>query len=201
MPGRDPDRNRQAVTYLAHYDHVGFGEPEEGDAIWNGFIDNASGTAVVLELARIWESVRPAHPVLFLFTSAEEQGLLGANWFVHRPPVKLDRIKAVINIDGGFPPGDIRSWNLAASPSFRSAQKTASRMEKNGHEVMLRPLSPDSDHWPFHKAGIPALFLYPSRQADSDHIHTPDDEWQDDFPFEGLRLYAEMALLLGQSLQ
>lgn len=74
-----------------------------GDSIWNGFIDNAAGCAMLLEIARAMAHDPPPRSVAFLFVTAEEQGLLGSNWFVYDPPVPLDRIRAVLNLDAGAP--------------------------------------------------------------------------------------------------
>lgn len=200
LPGTDPDRSDRAMIYLAHYDHVGFGQPAGADSIWNGFTDNASGTAALLEIARVLHEDPPPYSVLFLFTTAEEQGLLGATWFLHRPPLSLDRIDLAINIDGGIPPADISQWTLAAPPGQEWIAGAVGEMADDGWTLQRRPLTSDSDHWPFHRADIPAFFLYPGSQADSRFIHTAEDEWRKDFPFAGLVRYAEAARQLGRIL-
>lgn len=201
LPGSDPNLAQNIVVFLAHYDHVGFGEPAEGDSIWNGFVDNASGTAMLLELARVLSSHPPSYSVLFLFTSAEEQGLLGANWFVHNTPVSKDRIAAVINLDGGIPPPDNRQWNLASSPDANLTEYLKEVSGGGDAPFEIIPINSHSDHWPFHLAGIPAYFLYPGSQAEGGNVHTAKDEWRADFPFEGLVRYAETALRLGSIIE
>lgn len=201
LPGTDPSQADNIVAFMAHYDHVGFGEPVHGDSIWNGFVDNATGTAILLELARVLAADPLPYPALFLFTTAEEQGLLGATWFVHRAPLPLKHIRAVINVDGGAPPADVKRWTVAAPDASPLAEIAERALRSGGWEVDIRPIISDSDHWAFHQAGVPALFLYPGTQAVPDHIHTPDDEWQADFPFEGLARYAGAALRIGRALK
>lgn len=213
VPGADPALADEAILYVAHYDHVGFGEPAEGDSIWNGFLDNAAGTAILLEVARALAADPPARSVIFLFTTAEEQGLLGANWFAHRQPFPLERIGAVVNVDGGAPPGEPAEWNLRGAQESPAGERAMAAIERLGYRVDPLPLAPDSDHWPFHVAGVPALFLFPGSElrgvgeAEAEarferwfRAHTPEDEWGEDFPFEGMARYAEVALAIGREL-
>ncbi|MFW6078397.1 MAG: M28 family peptidase, partial [Gemmatimonadota bacterium] len=103
LPGADSARRDEAVVFTAHYDHLGIGAPDErGDSIYNGAYDNASGVALLLELAEAFTRAPspPARSVLFLATTAEEAGLLGAEHYVREPVVPLARTAAAINIDG-----------------------------------------------------------------------------------------------------
>lgn len=85
LPGRDPRIAREHIVMLAHCDHVGVGEPSNGDAIYNGAVDNASGVGALLEIARTFASRALARSMVFLCTTGEEQGLIGARYFVaHR---------------------------------------------------------------------------------------------------------------------
>lgn len=188
LPGSDPHRAHEVVVVMAHYDHVTGGVPEDGDSIWNGFADNATGTATTLELARLLAADPPARSVLFLFTTAEEQGLLGATAFIDDPPVPTSRIVAALNLDGAAPPADIAAWNLAA-PEGAVRERTRRALAVNGDSVDLRPVIADSDHWAFHRRGVPALFLYPGDMVDGVRPHSPHDEWRPDFPFAGLARY------------
>lgn len=213
VAGTDPELRDEMVVYVAHYDHVGFGEPEDGDSIWNGFVDNAAGSAILLELARAMAADPPPRPVGFLFVTAEEQGLLGSNWFVHEPPIELDRIRAVLNIDGGAPPAPPEEWGLVGAEESAIGPPVRALIEGRGWSVRAVPPGPQSDHWPFHRAGVPTLMLFPGdrleglseQEADTLRArwlrpHTPNDEWSPDFPFSGLRRYAELALLIGRDL-
>lgn len=200
QPGTTPNQSDSIVAYMAHYDHVGKGQPTDGDHIWNGFIDNSTGVAILLEIARLHAADPPPYPVLFIFTTAEEQGLLGAKWFVNKSPVPLQKIKAIINVDGGAPPPDINKWTIAASEKDNLKRKARKTLENHDWDVEGKAVISDSDHWPFYKAGIPAIFVYPDRQADSRHIHTAKDEWRSDFPFEGLAQYARVVMQISDAL-
>jgi aminopeptidase YwaD len=104
LRGRDPVLRDEYVVIGAHFDHLGRSstfaqDPEAGDAIRNGADDNASGTAAVLDLARLLAPNPPRRSVIFVNFSAEELGVLGSAWFVNHPPVPIDRIVAMINFD------------------------------------------------------------------------------------------------------
>jgi len=102
--GSDPQLKNEFVVYSAHWDHLGIGAPnKDGDTIYNGALDNASGVAVVLAIAetiaRMPPAQRPKRSSLFLFPTAEEQGLLGAEWYAKHPVVPLDKTAANVNLD------------------------------------------------------------------------------------------------------
>ncbi|HEY2941211.1 MAG TPA: M20/M25/M40 family metallo-hydrolase [Vicinamibacteria bacterium] len=100
LPGSDPKRASEAVLLTAHIDHLGTGEPRDGDAIYNGANDDASGVAAVLELARaLAGGPRPKRTVFFALFGSEEQGGYGAAYFRERPPIPLDRIVANIEFE------------------------------------------------------------------------------------------------------
>src|SRR5882672_5751547 len=92
---------RQAIHLAAHLDHLGIGEPVKGDRIYNGALDNASGSACVLEIARAFARMKPGprRSILFVAVTGEEEGLLGSNFFAHYPTVPKNSIVANINID------------------------------------------------------------------------------------------------------
>lgn len=213
VAGADPALQDEWVVYVAHYDHVGYGEPTRGDSIWNGFIDNAIGSSMLLEIARQFAGDPPGRSVVFLWVTAEEQGLLGSNWFVHHSPIPLDRIRAVVNIDGGAPPGEPLEWGIVGADESTAGEIARKVVEDRGWTVDSRPIGPQSDHWPFARAGVPSILLFPGSSLEglSDaearalrerwlHPHTPDDEWHPDFPFAGVRRYAELALEIGRTL-
>jgi hypothetical protein len=181
IEGSDPALRGTYVVVSAHYDHLGIGfASADGDSIYNGADDNASGTAGLLEVARAMASLDspPARSVLFLATAAEEKGLLGAFHFVAEPTVPRSAIVANINLD-------MISRN--ASSSVRVIGKDYTTM---GEQVDLTLAShPDigltafhdggdiyfggSDHAAFTRSGIPAIFLFAGLHDD---YHTPDDE-------------------------
>jgi hypothetical protein len=100
LPGRNPALAREAVLFSAHYDHLGVGEPVDGDSIYNGADDDASGVAAVLEIARVLSSARhPRRPVLFALFGSEELGGLGSDYFRDHSPVPLDQIAANLEFE------------------------------------------------------------------------------------------------------
>src|SRR5258708_349708 len=104
LPGRDARLKDEYVVYSAHWDHLGVGAPDKtGDTIYNGAVDNASGVASVLAiaeaLAKLPSEQRPQRSSLFLFPTAEEQGLLGAEWYAKHPLVPVDKTAADVNLD------------------------------------------------------------------------------------------------------
>jgi len=99
--GSDPRLRREAVVVSAHYDHLGIGRPVNGDSIYNGADDDASGTTAVLEIARLLGRARPApkRTVVFLLVTGEERGMLGTRWYLDHPAVPLDRTVADLEIE------------------------------------------------------------------------------------------------------
>lgn len=165
LPGRGP-RAAEHLVVTAHLDHVGVGAPVHGDAIYNGALDNALGVAVMLESAR--ELARatpaPARSVLFVATTAEEAGLLGAEWFVRHPPVPRDMLVANLNLDMPVllaPSEDVVPIGMAHS-SLQGAVEAAAR--EVGVDLSSDPAPEQSafvrsDQYPFIRAGIPAVYL------------------------------------------
>lgn len=100
LPGADPALRDQAVVIGAHFDHEGIGRPVDGDSIYNGADDDASGVVTVLEVARrLARGPRPARTVIFLLTTGEEQGMLGTHWYARNPVVPLERVVADLQVE------------------------------------------------------------------------------------------------------
>jgi Zn-dependent M28 family amino/carboxypeptidase len=207
LPGSDPSVQKEYVLYTAHWDHFGIGTPVNGDSIYNGALDNASGTAALLEIARSMHEAKPApkRSILFLAVTAEEQGLLGAEYYARMPLYPLDRTVATINIDGMNLFGrtsDITVIGMGASDLEDYLQDAAARQK--------RTLSPDaepekgffyrSDQFALAKRGVPALYTdagvhyigkppgYSKMVRDrytSQHYHQPSDEVQPDWILDG----------------
>jgi Zn-dependent M28 family amino/carboxypeptidase len=98
--GRDSKLRDQYVSFSAHWDHLGFGPPVNGDSIYNGALDNASGVASLLSIARVAAGARaPRRSLLFVFVTAEESGLLGSAYFAEHPTVPIESIIANLNLD------------------------------------------------------------------------------------------------------
>lgn len=165
VPGSDPVLKDEYVVYTAHWDHFGVGDPVDGDSIYNGALDNASGTAALLELARAFQALseKPRRSILFLAVTAEEQGLLGSEYYARNPLYPLARTLANINIDGlnmDGPTSDIVAIGLGASELDDYLRAAAA---EQGRTVKPDPESEKgyyyrSDHFNFAKVGVPALY-------------------------------------------
>ena len=159
------DRPDEVVVYTAHWDHVGSRNHLSGDKIFNGAVDNATGTAALLELAAAFASMAtpPRRSVVFVATTAEEQGLLGARHYVDHPVFPLRNTVGVINMDALFPFGASSSMTVVAMGSSELEDYLAEAARRTG-----RTLHPDptpqagaffrSDHFPFAERGVPAVF-------------------------------------------
>ena len=222
LEGSDPKLKSEYVFYSAHWDHLGVGAPDkDGDTIYNGALDNASGVACVLaiadSLARLPVAQRPRRSSLFLFPTAEEQGLLGAEWYSQHPVVPLARTAANVNLDSMNVLGVTRDFTpLGAERSSLKAVVDAVAREKD------LTISPDSrpeqgsffrsDHFPFAKVGVPSISLKEGnefvghtkewgeeqfRAYNTAHYHQPSDEFRDSWDFRGMIQEAEIALAIG----
>lgn len=222
VPGSHPTRRNEAVIFTAHYDHLGVGAPVDGDSIYNGAYDNASGVALLLELAESFaaSSERLGRSVLFLFTTAEEAGMLGASWYVRHPFVPLQRTVAALNIDGANLWGEtdgISAVGLERSTLGSMFERHAAALELRveGERAPGKGLYFRSDHFPFARAGVPALYLdhgttYRNRPPDwgiailsryeSQRYHQPDDEYEAGMDLRGAAQQGRHAFLLGLDL-
>lgn len=202
------ERPDEVVLYMAHWDHLGVGVPDaSGDSIYNGALDNASGTAGLIELARAFNSLPapPARTVVFLAVTAEEQGLLGSEYYTANPVYPINKTVAVINIDvmNNFGvTNDVVVVGLGQSELEDYLQEEA---EKQGAYVVGES-TPEtggyfrSDHFNFAKVGIPALYsgsgvdvpgkgrAHGQQLRDnfvSRHYHRPSDELTGDWNLDG----------------
>ncbi|HKT59666.1 MAG TPA: M28 family metallopeptidase [Gemmatimonadales bacterium] len=166
LAGGDPKLRNQYVIYTAHWDHLGIVDPINGDSIANGAIDNASGVAGILAIAKAFTAlpVKPRRSIIFMAVTAEEKGLLGARYYTENPLYPLDHTVANFNIDG------VNQWGRTTDVTV--VGKGASTLEDVLDSVASedhRTLSPDpepekgfyyrADHFEFAKKGVPALFL------------------------------------------
>jgi hypothetical protein len=169
LPGSDPRLSDEYVLFMAHHDHIGIAvdRDKDGDNIYNGAIDNASGTAAILAIASaIRESgYRPKRSLLFAAVGAEEQGLLGSKYFAEHPPVPHGKQSAVINIDGiNFlgPTKDVNVIGLGKSSLDRLVEGVA----KQQNRVVVPDREPSkgfyyrSDQFSLAKVGVPGVYLH-----------------------------------------
>lgn len=163
LPGRT--RPHEYVLYTAHWDHVGVRPSLPGDNIFNGAVDNATGTAALLELAEAFIALpaRPERTVVFIATTAEEQGLLGARHYAEHPLLPLRDTVGVINMDALFPFGATRGMTVVGLGSSELEPLMASAAGTVGRALYPDP-NPElgaffrSDHYPFAEKGVPAIF-------------------------------------------
>jgi Zn-dependent M28 family amino/carboxypeptidase len=230
IPGGDAKLSGEAVVYTAHHDHFGIKMPSRPaeksaeasakvDAIYNGAIDNASGVASILSVARAFAELGkpPRRSVYFAFVAAEEQGLLGSQYFVAYPPVPVGRIAANINIDSASWFGKTRDVSLiglgksSLDGDVIAVAKTQGRTVKPD-EFPDRGRFYRSDQFNFAKAGVPAAYVnfgtdvigkpagYGKEQVEAyekNTYHQPSDEYRDSLDFSGAVQDARLAFLLG----
>jgi Zn-dependent M28 family amino/carboxypeptidase len=224
IPGKDPKLSGEAVVYTAHHDHFGIkpGPRPEDDAIYNGAIDNASGVASVLAAAKAFAGLRekPRRSVYFAFVAAEEQKLLGSEYFVAHPPVPPSKMTADINIDEANWFGKTRDISLIGlGKSSVDAEVIA--VAKTQGRVVTPDQFPDrgrfyrSDQFNFAKAGVPAAYIkfgtdvvgkppgWGREQLEAyekDVYHQPKDEYRESYDYSGAVEDAQLAFLLGLRL-
>ncbi len=208
LPGTDPELAGEYVIYTAHHDHLGVGPQNGTDNIYNGARDNASGVGMVLAIGRALASLPGGtrRSVMLLLVGAEEQGLLGSEYYASSPTVEPGRIAANINYDSG------NIWGRTTDITFIGLGKSS--LDAVGETVAAyqsRMLKPDefpdrglyyrSDQFNFAKIGVPAFYFnsgvdFVDRPAGwgveqinlytDQHYHQPSDEYSDDWNFAGM---------------
>ncbi|HET6764853.1 MAG TPA: M20/M25/M40 family metallo-hydrolase [Longimicrobiaceae bacterium] len=182
LPGSDPVLRNEYVVVSAHMDHVGVGRPVNGDSIYNGADDDASGTAGILEVAQAMASmpVRPRRSVVFLHVSGEEKGLIGSRWFSDHPTLPLGQIVADINVDMIGRNAADSIVVIGKTYSSMGAQVNAIRAaHPELHLVAADDVWPQerfffrSDHYNFARKEVPAIFFFSGTHPD---YHQPSDE-------------------------
>lgn len=219
LEGADPELRNEFIVYTSHWDHLGVGTPKNGDAIYNGALDNASGVAQVLEIARAFTRInpQPKRSILFLLVTAEEQGLLGSQYYSIAPIYPLEKTLANINIDGVNQWGrtrDITVIGMGASDLDDYLREAAAEQQRT-----LRP-DPEpekgfyyrSDHFNFAKQGVPALYTdtgvdYIGKDPDfaerkraeytENDYHAPSDEIKPDWDLSGAAEDGKLLLAVG----
>lgn len=168
LPGTNPKPETQYLIISAHYDHLGIGMAVEGDSIYNGVFDNAVGVAAVLEIARVFSSNpnQPKHSILFLFTTGEEKGLLGSQYYVDHPIVPLYKTIANVNMDGLSMLDEFETVIGVGSEYSTLGNELAEVARKFGVKTTAIPSEfiasesfARSDQISFAKAGIPSLLI------------------------------------------
>ncbi|HEU4363975.1 MAG TPA: M28 family metallopeptidase [Candidatus Krumholzibacteria bacterium] len=216
------ERPDEYVVYTAHWDHVGIGAAVDGDSIYNGAVDNATGTAALLELAQAFTALpgAPRRSVVFVATAAEEQGLLGAYHYTDHPVFPLEWTVGVINMDALFPFADWNGMTVVALGSSELEDYLRAAAAELGRGLQADP-TPEhgaffrSDHYPFAKKGVPAIFAIGGpldepapdeavMQRFSDYVsnsyHRPSDEYGDDWNLTGITGDVKVYFLTGYAI-
>jgi len=217
LEGSDPALKNEHVVYIAHVDHFGRGVAMKGDDIYNGAHDNASGVAIVLELARAFKALpaAPKRSVLFLFVTAEERGLLGSDFFARNPTVPANGIVADLTLDMPFlfhPLKDIVPYGAQHSSLTVPVERAAKKM---GLAIGADPIPEQvlfirSDHYSFVRQGVPSLFIKSGFVTGDDRdggainaayrrdvYHKPNDDMSQAFDFGAGADHARINFLTG----
>jgi len=180
-------KSDSVIVFTTHYDHLG----ELGDAVYYGANDNASGTAMVLDLYKTFCKTTPKYSLAFIFFTGEEVGLIGSQYFVEHPLLQLSSIKFLINLDiMGSGEDGITVVNSTIFKNEFELLNTINNENKYLTKIKSRGVSNNSDHAPFYAAGIKSFFIY--SQGKTGPYHNPEDT-----PLNlSLGKYTEIAKLL-----
>jgi hypothetical protein len=216
LRGSDPRLRDEVVVLTAHLDHLGVGEPVKGDSIYNGALDNASGSAALLEVARAFNAIPkpPRRSVLFLAVTGEEMGLLGSDYFAEYPTVPIDRIVADVNLDGLAVLYPLREM-VPFGAEHSTLDSTVARVAKRrGITLAPDPFPQEvffvrSDQYSFVRRGVPSLFPFMGLRSDSGvdaaarfrewlatRYHTPQDDIGQPMDFEAGARHAQLGFLV-----
>jgi Zn-dependent M28 family amino/carboxypeptidase len=206
LPGTD--KKDECIIYSAHWDHFGKGEPIDGDSIYNGAADNASGTAALLELANAFTQLKekPSRSILFLAVTAEEQGLLGSDYYATHPVYPVNKTVANINMDVLQPFGKMKDIILVGKGQSELDEYADEVAKKQGRVTRGEP-DPSggwyfrSDHFNFAKVGIPSMYIEngsvsrehgeewgeaQKKEYNDKRYHAPTDEYTPDWDLSGI---------------
>lgn len=208
VEGSDPALKSEAVIFTAHWDHLGLGKPTPGlSNIHYGALDNASGCAILLEMANIWakQNPRPKRSAVFLSTTAEESGLLGAVFYAANPAFPLGKTALNLNFDTILPLGIPES--VIVSGAERTTAYGLLEASARKHKLDIEPDKMAhlgyyyrSDHFALARGGVPAFSIFPGEKIKGKSAevvqklhyefiaktyHTPNDQYRDDWDFTG----------------
>jgi Zn-dependent M28 family amino/carboxypeptidase len=220
LRGSDAALAAQHVIYTAHYDHLGIGEPNAaGDTIYNGARDNASGVAMLLAIGRAYAALpeRPRRSIMLLFVAAEEQGLIGSQYYAQHPTVRPGLIAANVNFDSANIWGETRDITYLGFGKS-SLDTVALEVAALQGRAVLGDQFPDrgyyyrSDQFNFAKIGVPAFYLRPGtdfvgrpagwgaealERYEASDYHQPSDELKPEWSFDGMVQDARFGFLAG----
>ncbi|MES2989253.1 MAG: M28 family peptidase [Pseudomonadota bacterium] len=198
LEGSDPVLKNEYIVLSAHLDHVGVGDPVNGDRIYNGAMDNAVGNSIMLEVARAFQTSgkRPRRSILFVSLTAEEKGLIGSDYFAHFPVVPKDKIVADINMDMPILTYPLEDIVVLGGERSSLGPVIAKAAADEGLKVVPDPAPEEmffvrSDHYSFVQAGVPAVSIdsgpggagaVAQKKFLEENYHKPSD--QIDLPFD-----------------
>ena len=213
LPGSD--LKDEAVVFSAHWDHFGFGDPDEtGDNIYNGASDNGSGMAAVLWLAKKYAELptRPRRSMLFFIPTLEESGLFGSEYYCAHPAFPMDKTAACINFDCIAPEPLTYDVMVLGGGKFGLDRYIEAAAAAQGRYVVWNDDNSDgwyfrSDHFNFVKKGVPAVVIEygrdlvdpsrPNKYPRSDWYHKPSDEYREDWDFSGTLAHVRLMFAVG----
>jgi Zn-dependent M28 family amino/carboxypeptidase len=219
--GSDPALSEEYVVYSAHLDHVGIGEPVNGDSIYNGFYDNAMGVSLLLEAARAFATMPepPRRSIIFIALTGEERGLLGSDYFAHYPTVPSDALVANVNLD--MP---LLLYPLADVIAFGAEHSTLQELIEPAVAAEDLALTPDpvpeevlfirSDQYSFVRKGVPSVFLVPGftskdpaidgaaafQEHLATHYHRPSDDNSRPVDWDSALRFARANVRIGSAI-
>ncbi len=221
--GSHPEKRDELVIFTAHWDHLGLDPSRADDPIFNGAVDNATGTGALLELAQAAQLVDPERSFLFLAVTAEEKGLLGSQHYAAHPLYPLERTLAVVNMDAMNPFGRTHDV-VSIGQGFSTLDEVLTRAAGSQGRRVEPDAEPEkgfyfrSDHFSFVKHGVPALYAesgtdYLSRapgwgreqreRYTAEDYHKPSDEVRDDWDLSGaiedVALYLRVAWAISET--
>jgi Zn-dependent M28 family amino/carboxypeptidase len=218
LEGSDAKLKDEAVLYTAHYDHFGKDPALKGDQIYNGAVDNATGSGILVELARVWsKSKPPKRSILFAAVTAEEQGLLGSEYFGKHPPIPAGKISLDLNYDALPPLGEAEEVEVSGAErtTFYPAVEAAAKDFKFAIKADSQPGAGHyyrSDHFSLARVGIPSFSINEgmkfkghdaawgeaqAKDYNEHHYHQVSDEFHEDWNFDGLAKMTEFGYQLG----
>jgi Zn-dependent M28 family amino/carboxypeptidase len=221
LEGSDPELKDEYVVYTAHSDHLGISKSVEKDKINNGALDNASGTSVLMETARMFAHLpeAPRRSILFVAVTGEEKGLLGADYFVRNPTRPVESLVANVNLDMPLLTYEFADVIAFGASHSTMGEKVSAAVANADIKLTDDPwpelnLFTRSDHYAFVKQGIPAVFLVTgieSKDPDVDgsevlntflatHYHRPSDDMSQDFVWAAARTFTQVNFEIGLTL-
>jgi Zn-dependent M28 family amino/carboxypeptidase len=219
LPGVDPKLAEEAVFFSAHHDHLGVGAPKNGDAIYNGAVDNASGVSALLAIAHA-ASVAPRtkRSLVFIAVTAEEHGLLGSEWYCAHPTFAPGRMAADFNMDSMNVHGKTRDvgfigFGKSSLDAVVEAVARAQSREVHGDAFSDRGVFYRSDQFSFARVGVPGVYLKGAQSFvgrppgygkevleafERAHYHQPSDEFDPTWDWSGAVEDAQLLLIAGR---